>query len=162
MTTNNNTALDLDLFDNDVNGYVPEELPEKKKKAQKLFHNEGNGPQGNKNNNISPEFRKALTARACAFATAAFLILTSIIYFRVVYTEKQIELDNAKKELAAAESEYIVLEIELNSKYSPDVVTSYAQDSLNMNQYENYQAKYYEYSGSDGARLTTGGGRIGS
>lgn len=149
--TKDNIALDLELFDNDLNGYVPEELPKKKAKPVKLLEK---SYKSTWDILLSPEFRKKLAVRACAFAFATLLIAGTLIYFRVIVTEEQIKLENAQKELAAARSEYITLNLEMEEMLSPDKVIPYAQDKLNMSQYECHQIKYFDISGSDGILLT--------
>ena len=149
---NETYALDLDLFDNTKNGYVPayEEPQKKKTKEPEIFRPRKLSRQ----EELQQEKKSRMAAiRAGVFVLFSLLIIGSLIYFRVILTNLQVELNAAKTELAASQSEYVTLQMKFNSLLSPDKVEAYARDELDMVKLENYQIRYFDTSGSDGAQL---------
>ncbi len=148
---NQNVALDLDLFDVQKSGYLPQEAPERKIRKPKLLENK---PVSRAQ--VVTETRESFVAaiKACTFAFAAFLIIGSLIFFRVQVTNLQVELTNAKNELSIAQSENVSLQMKYNSLMAVDKIEEYAQSKLGMVKRESYQIDYFDISDEGGARLT--------
>lgn len=148
---NRNVALDLDLFDVQKNGYVPQETPEKRVRAPKLLETK---PVSRAQ--VAAEARESLAAavKACTFALAAFLIIGSLIFFRVQVTGLQVKLTEAKNNLSIAQSENVSLQMEYNSLMAMDKIEEYAQSKLGMVRRESYQIDYFDISDEGGAQLT--------
>lgn len=144
-------ALDLELFDVTKNGYAPVEQPKRKIQQPKLLREK---PISKKRAYAEAKVSRAAAAKACAFALMMLIVIGSLIYCRVVLTNLRVELNNAKTELSASESEYTSLRMRYNSILAPDKVEEYARDELGMVKRENYQIRYFDISGSDGAKLT--------
>ena len=145
------TALDLDLFDTAKSGYAPTEIKKNKTKELSLLKEEPISP---KKAAIDAKTSRAAAAKACAFALAALIVIGSLICFRVILTNKQAELRQKQAELNLLQSEYTSLQMKYNTLLSPDKVEQYAKDELGMVKKENYQIRYFDLSGSDGAQLT--------
>lgn len=148
---NQSLALDLDLFDVTKNGYAPAEQPKRKIQQPKLLRER---PINSKTAIAQAKVSRAAAARACAFALMMLIVIGSLIYCRVILTDKRVKLNEARTELAASESEYTSLKMRYNSILAPDKVEEYARDELGMVKRENYQVRYFDISGSDGAQLT--------
>lgn len=145
------SALDLDLFDNAKNGYAPEPIKKNRKQSLELLNDR---PVTSKRAIYDAKTSRMAAIRACAFALTTLIVIGSLIYFRVVLTELQSELKAAQSELSVSESEYTSLQMKYNKLLSPDKVEEYARDELGMVKKENYQIRYFDLSGSDGAQLT--------
>lgn len=145
------SALDLDLFDNAKNGYAPEPIKKNRKQNFELLKDQ---PVTRKKAEYDAKTSRAAAIRACAFVLASFIVIGSLIYFRVVLTELRADLKTAQSELTLSESEYTSLQMKYNKLLSPDKVEEYARDELGMVKKENYQIRYFDLSGSDGAQLT--------
>ena len=149
---NETLALDLDLFDSAKSGYAPElETRKKNTKEPELVRTR---PISRKEAVQQEKQSRSAALKACSFAMFALLIIGSLIYFRVILTNLNVELNAAKTELAASQSEYTTLQMKFNSLLAPDKVEAYARDELDMVKLENYQIRYFDLSGSDGAQLT--------
>ena len=145
-----NIALDLDLFDNTKNGYVPADLPEEKPIPKpKLLKR----PRSSARNAADARTSRRFAVKACAFALAAFLVIGSMLYLRVVLSEARIEYNKQKTELEAAQSERITLQMAYDEQMSIDKIEEYAREKLGMVKRENYQVRYFDLSGKDGAQL---------
>lgn len=150
--TNENFALDLDLFDVQKSGYVPQqETPKVKIHKPKLLE-----PKPVSRAEVESETRESrkMALRACTFALVALLMIGSLIFCRVEYTNYQLELNSAQSELSIAQSENIALQMRYNSMMSIDKVEEYAQSKLGMVKRESYQISYFDISGEGGAQLT--------
>lgn len=145
------TALDLDLFDTAKSGYAPEEI---KKPRTKEFSIVKDKPVSPKRAAIDAKTSRVAATKACAFALAALIVIGSLICFRVILTNKQAELKQKQAELSLLQSEYTSLQMKYNTLLSPDKVEQYARDELGMVKRENYQIRYFDLSGNDGAQLT--------
>lgn len=148
---NQSLALDLDLFDVSKSGYAPALKPERKVQQPELLREK---PISKKRAFAEAKVSRAAAAKACAFALMMLLVIGSLIYCRVILTDLQVNLNNAKSELSASESEYTSLQMKYNSILAPDKVEEYARNELGMVKRENYQIRYFDISGSDGAQLT--------
>lgn len=136
-------ALDLDLFDNTKNGYVPELETKRKIKRPELVEPK---PVSKKQLAAEVKASRVAAARACVIALAVLIILGSLIYNRVVLTNCQSELLEANRALETAQSENIRLNMKFNSMMSMDKVEEYAQSELGMVKRENYQVRYFDMS----------------
>lgn len=145
------TALDLDLFDTAKSGYAPEKINKKEIQRPRLLEEKQVSP---KRAAIDAKTSRAAAAKACAFALAALIVIGSLICFRVILTNKQAELKSKQAELNLLQSEYTSLQMKYNTLLSPDKVEEYARDELGMVKKENYQIRYFDLSGNDGAQLT--------
>lgn len=145
---NDSLALDLDLFDNTKNGYVPEIKKKKKVQVTQLFE-----VKTTTKSQVQNEIKasRLAAAKACVIALAALLILGSLIWSRVVLTDKQSELSLTTQELELAQSENVRLQMHFNSMMSMDKIEEYAQSQLGMVKRENYQVSYFDISKEDGA-----------
>ena len=148
---NNNIALDLDLFDTAKNGYIPAEQPHQRRIQRPELLKET--PRSRKSEILDEKHSRASATRACAFALFALLLIGSLIYCRVILTNLQVRLNAAQKELSATQSEYTSLQMKYSSLLAPDKVEEYARNELGMVKLENYQIRYFDMSGSDGAGL---------
>ncbi len=148
---NQSLALDLDLFDVSKNGYAPALKPERKTQQPKLLKEK---PISRKTASAQAKVSRAAAAKACAVAFMLLMVIGSLIYCRVILTDLQVDLNNAKSELSASESEYTSLKMKYNSILAPDKVEEYARNELGMVKRENYQIRYFDISGKDGAQLT--------
>ncbi|MBQ5591362.1 MAG: hypothetical protein IIU80_00240 [Clostridia bacterium] len=146
-----NVALDLDLFDVQKSGYIPQEEPERKVRKPKLLKSK---PVSRAQ--TAAEARESLVAaiKACSFALAAFIVIGSLIFFRVQVTNLQIDLTEAKNNLSIAQSENVSLQMKYNSLMAIDKVEEYAQSKLGMVRRESYQIDYFDISDEGGAQLT--------
>ncbi len=146
----NNFAVDLDLFDVQKSGYVPEEAPKRKIQKPKLVIKPENIAEIKSD---AKESRK-MAARACAFALVALMFIGSLIFCRVELTGLQLRLNEAQSELKIAEAENVSLQMKYNSMMSVDKIEEYAQSKLGMVKRESYQISYFDISDSSGAQLT--------
>lgn len=139
-------ALDLDLFDNTKNGYVPVERKKKKFEAPKLIQTK---PISFEQAQSEIKASRIAALRAGVIAIAALLILGSLIYSRVMLTNYQSELADQRTALKAAQSENIRLQMQFNSLMSMDKIEEYAQTKLGMVKRESYQVRYFDMSEDD-------------
>lgn len=148
---NETLALDLDLFDTAKSGYAPAMQPEKKQTHKPKLLKEK--PMSKHIVQANEKQSRSTAAKACAFAFVTLLFVGALIFCRVIHTNYIIELNKANTEYAAAQSEYTALQMERNSRLAPDKVEEIAREKLGMVKRENYQIKYFDMSGSDGAKL---------
>lgn len=139
-------ALDLDLFDNTKNGYVPVERKKKKFEAPKLIQTK---PISYEQAQSEIKASRIAALRAGVIAIAALLILGSLIYSRVMLTNYQSELADQRIALKTAQSENIRLQMQFNSLMSMDKIEEYAQTKLGMVKRESYQVRYFDMSEDD-------------
>lgn len=144
-------ALDLDLFDNTKNGYVPVERKKKKFEAPKLIQTK---PISFEQAQSEIKASRIAALRAGVIAIAALLILGSLIYSRVMLTNYQSELADQRTALKAAQSENIRLQMQFNSLMSMDKIEEYAQTKLGMVKRESYQVRYFDMSEDDNEAKT--------
>lgn len=151
---NDSLALDLDLFDNTKNGYIPVEKERKRIQTPKLLE-----PKTKTKAQVENEVKasRVAAAKACAVALVMLVVLGSLIFSRVQLSEKQAVLKQANTELSTSQSENIRLQMQFNSMMSMDKVEEYAQSKLGMVKRESYQISYFDISSSDGAILTKSG-----
>ena len=151
---NESLALDLDLFDNTKNGYVPQPRKKKTIPAPRLLE-----PKKKTKAQVENEVRESRIAalKASVFAMAALIILGSLIFSRVVLTNLNSELADSKAAYSASQSENVRLQMKFNSMMSMDKIEEYAQSQLGMVKRESYQVSYFDTSSSDGAVLTKSG-----
>lgn len=148
---NETLALDLDLFDNDKNGYIPEDIQKKRTKKFELLGDKASTPQ-----RVAHDAKttRAAAIKACAFMLATLFVVGSLIYVRVVLTKLESKLSEEQANLSISQSEYTSLQMKYNTLLSPDKVEDYAKNELGMVKRENYQIRYFDLSGEDGAQLT--------
>ena len=131
---NDGLALDLDLFDNTKNGYVPVERKKKKDHTPKVIQ-----------------------SQPISFAQAQTEIKASRIaavraYDLVLLTNYQSELADQKAALQTAQSENVRLQMKFNSIMSIDNIDEYAQTKLGMVKRENYQIRYFDLAEDEGTK----------
>ena len=143
---NDGLALDLDLFDNTKNGYVPVERKKKKIEAPKLIQSK---PISFEQAQTEIKASRIAALRAGVIAIVALLILGSLIYSRVMLTNYQSELADQKAALKTEQSENVRLQIQFNSLMSMDKIEEYAQTKLGMVKRESYQVRYFDMSEDD-------------
>lgn len=143
---NDGLALDLDLFDNTKNGYVPVERKKKKIEAPKLIQSK---PISFEQAQTEIKASRIAALRAGVIAIVALLILGSLIYSRVMLTNYQSELADQKAALKTEQSENVRLQMQFNSLMSMDKVEEYAQTKLGMVKRESYQVRYFDMSEDD-------------
>ena len=143
---NDGLALDLDLFDNTKNGYVPVERKKKKIEIPTVIN-----PKPISFEQAKTEVRASRIAalRAGIIAIAALLILGSLIYSRVMLTNYQSELADERTALKTAQSENVRLQMQFNSLMSMDKIEEYAQTKLGMVKRESYHVRYFDMSEDD-------------
>ncbi len=147
---NENFAVDLDLFDVEKSGYIPQETPKRKMQKPKLLSK----PENSAEIKIDAKESRKMAVRACAFALVALLFIGSLIFCRVELTGLQLQLNEAQNELKIAEAENVSLQMKYNSMMSVDKIEEYAQSKLGMVKRESYQISYFDISGNSGAQLT--------
>ena len=108
-------SLDLDLFDNTKNGYVPVERKKKKIEAPKLIQSK---PISFEQAQTEIKASRIAALRAGVIAIVALLILGSLIYSRVMLTNYQSELADQKAALKTEQSENVRLQMQFNSLMS--------------------------------------------
>lgn len=143
---NDGLALDLDLFDNTKNGYVPVERKKKKIEAPKLIQSK---PISFEQAQAEIKASRIAALRAGVIAIVALLILGSLIYSRVMLTNYQSELADQKAALKTEQSENVRLQMQFNSLMSMDKIEEYAQTKLGMVKRESYQVRYFDMSEDD-------------
>lgn len=143
---NDGLALDLDLFDNTKNGYVPVERKKKKIEAPKLIQSK---PISFEQAQTEIKASRIAALRAGVIAIVALLILGSLIYSRVMLTNYQSELADQKAALKTEQSENVRLQMQFNSLMSMDKIEEYAQTKLGMVKRESYQIRYFDMSEDD-------------
>lgn len=143
---NDGLALDLDLFDNTKNGYVPVERKKKKIEAPKLIQSK---PISFEQAQTEIKASRIAALRASVIAIVALLILGSLIYSRVMLTNYQSELADQKAALKTEQSENVRLQMQFNSLMSMDKIEEYAQTKLGMVKRESYQVRYFDMSEDD-------------
>lgn len=143
---NDGLALDLDLFDNTKNGYVPVERKKKKIEAPKLIQSK---PISFEQAQMEIKASRIAALRAGVIAIVALLILGSLIYSRVMLTNYQSELADQKAALKTEQSENVRLQMQFNSLMSMDKIEEYAQTKLGMVKRESYQVRYFDMSEDD-------------
>lgn len=143
---NDGLALDLDLFDNTKNGYVPVERKKKKIEAPKLIQSK---PISFEQAQTEIKASRIAALRAGVIAIVALLILGSLIYSRVMLTNYQSELADQKAALKTEQSENVRLQMQFNSLMSMDKIEEYAQTKLGMVKRESYQVRYFDMSEDD-------------
>ncbi|MBP9988640.1 MAG: hypothetical protein KBT46_04000 [Ruminococcus sp.] len=144
-------ALDLDLFDNTKNGYVPARKSGKKVQQPRLVK-----PKPVSRKQVEAEVRASRIAavKACAIALVTLIILGSLIYNRVVLTNCQSELEKQTQILETAQSENVRLNMKFNSIMSMEKIEEYAQSKLGMVKKDTYQVKYFDISQDSGVSQT--------
>lgn len=148
---NESLALDLELFDVTKSGYAPAVEPKRKAQQPRLLKEK---PISRESAQAQEKISHAAAVKACTFALMMLIVIGSLIYCRVILTNLQVKLNTAQSELSASESDYTSLKMRYNSILAPDKVEEYARDELGMVKRENYQIRYFDISGSDGAQLT--------
>ncbi len=148
---NEGLALDLDLFDNTKNGYVPVERKKKKFEAPKLIQTK---PISYEQAQSEVKASRVAALRAGVIAIVALLILGSLIYSRVMLTNYQSELADQRTALKTAQSENVRLQMQFNSLMSMDKIEEYAQSKLGMVKRESYQVRYFDMSEDDNETKT--------
>ena len=143
---NDGLALDLDLFDNTKNGYVPVERKKKKIEAPKLIQSK---PISFEQAQTEIKASRIAALRAGVIAIVPLLILGSLIYSRVMLTNYQSELADQKAALKTEQSENVRLQMQFNSLMSMDKIEEYAQTKLGMVKRESYQVRYFDMSEAD-------------
>ena len=143
---NDGLALDLELFDNTKNGYVPVERKKKKIEAPKLIQSK---PISFEQAQTEIKASRIAALRAGVIAIVALLILGSLIYSRVMLTNYQSELADQKAALKTEQSENVRLQMQFNSLMSMDKIEEYAQTKLGMVKRESYQVRYFDMSEDD-------------
>ena len=143
---NDGLALDLDLFDNTKNGYVPVERKKKKIEAPKLIQSK---PISFEQAQTEIKASRIAALRAGVIAIVALLILGSLIYSRDMLTNYQSELADQKAALKTEQSENVRLQMQFNSLMSMDKIEEYAQTKLGMVKRESYQVRYFDMSEDD-------------
>ena len=138
---NDGLALDLDLFDNTKNGYVPVERKKKKIEAPKLIQSK---PISFEQAQTEIKASRIAALRAGVIAIVALLILGSLIYSRVMLTNYQSELADQKAALKTEQSENVRLQMQFNSLMSMDKIEEYAQTKLGMVKRESCQVRYFD------------------
>lgn len=149
---NENFALDLDLFDVQKSGYIPqEEIRKNNVEKLKLLK-----PKAITRAQFEEDVRESriMAVRACVFALVALLMVGSLIFCRVAYTERQYELAKAQNEFSISQAYGIELLTKLNAMYSDENIKEYAESQLGMVERESYQISYFDISGEGGAQLT--------
>lgn len=146
---NDGLALDLDLFDNTKNGYVPVERKKKKDHTPKVIQSQ---PISFAQAQTEIKASRIAAVRACVIALVAFVILGSLIYSRVMLTNYQSELADQKAALQTAQSENVRLQMKFNSIMSIDNIDEYAQTKLGMVKRENYQVRYFDLAEDEGTK----------
>lgn len=149
---NENFALDLDLFDVQKSGYVPQEETRKNNiEKLKLLK-----PKTVTRAQFEEDIRESrvMAVRACVFALVALLMVGSLIFCRVAYTERQYELAKAQNDLSISQAYGIELRTKLNAMYSVEKIKEYAESKLGMVERDSYQISYFDISGEGGAQLT--------
>lgn len=140
---NDGLALDLDLFDDSKNGYVPVEHKKKKFDIPTVINSK---PISFEQAQTEIRASRIAALRAGVIAIVALLILGSLIYSRVMLTNYQSELADRRSELKIAQSENVRLQMQFNSLMSMDKIEDYAQAKLGMVKRESYQVRYFDMS----------------
>lgn len=148
---NASLALDLDLFDNAKSGYVPQPREKKTPQMPKLLEAKTKSKV-----QIAVEARESAIAaiKTAVAAVMILFILGSVMCMRSQLFNLRSDLNKANAAYAETKSESVQLQMEFNSIMSMDKVEEYAQTKLGMVKGEDYQARYYDISGADGAQLT--------
>lgn len=143
---NDELALDLDLFDNTKSGYVPEQKKKKKLEVPKLLPRKTVSPnEARQQATISR--KKALMVSVIAMTF--LLVVGSLVFSRVRLYDYKYELNEAKSQLEAVESENVRLQVKFNSLMSKDKVEDYALTKLGMVKKESYQISYFDMTEED-------------
>lgn len=143
---NDELALDLDLFDNTKSGYIPEQKKKKKLEIPKLLPRKTVSPDEAKQQ-AAISRKKALIVSVVAMA--CLLIVGSLVYSRACLYDYKYELNEAKSQLEAVESENVRLQVKFNSIMSKDKVEDYALTKLGMVKRESYQISYFDMAEED-------------
>lgn len=146
---NDGLALDLDLFDNTKNGYVPVERKKKKIQTPKVIKSQ---PISFEQAQTEIRASRIAALRAGIIAIVTLLVLGSLIYSRVMLTNYQAELADQKAALQTAQSENVRLQMQFNSLMSMDKIEEYAQTKLGMVKRESYQVRYFDMSEDDNTK----------
>ncbi len=149
---NEGLALDLDLFDDSKNGYVPVERKKKKFEIPTVISSK---PISSEQAKTEIKASRIAALRASVIAIVALLILGSLIYSRVMLTNYQSELADQRSELKIAQSENVRLQMQFNSLMSMDKIEDYAQTKLGMVKRESYQVRYFDMSEDDSGAKTS-------
>lgn len=146
---NDGLALDLDLFDNTKNGYVPVERKKKKIQTPKVISSK---PISIEQAKTEIKASRMAALKAGIIAIVALVILGSLIYSRVMLANCQSELADQKAALKTAQSENVRLQMQFNSLMSMDKIDEYAQTKLGMVKKESYQVRYFDMTDDDTAK----------
>ncbi|MDD6276516.1 MAG: hypothetical protein PUB20_06820 [Clostridia bacterium] len=148
---NASLALDLDLFDNAKSGYVPQPREKKITQMPKLLETKTKSKV-----QVAVEARESAVAavKTAVAAVVILFILGSFMCMRSQLFNLKSDLNKANAAYSETQSESVQLQMEFNSIMSKDKVEDYAKSKLGMVKGEDYQVRYYDISGSDGAQLT--------
>ncbi len=97
--------------------------------------------------------KQATLAKAICCMTVVVLMLSALIYTRVIQAELSLDYNAAVKELNTLKGENSRLQIKVEQEFSPDSIEQIARNDLNMQELDNSKIEYIQFSDQDKATV---------
>ncbi|MEG0691891.1 MAG: cell division protein FtsL [Oscillospiraceae bacterium] len=97
--------------------------------------------------------KSAVLAKAVCSMTVVVVMLSALIYTRVVQAELSLDYNAAVKELDALKGENSRLQIRLEQEFSPDSIEAIAREQLNMQKLDNSKIEYIQFDNQERATV---------
>ncbi len=137
----NNLAFDFDLFDNSING-KSSAAPKIEKPARPREVNTKSRSRDELKNEAK---YTRLEALKIVIVSMLFLVLLgSAVYMNAMVSDLEFEKERIEVDMKEAKSENVRLRSEVESIFSIDNISSYAEDNLGMIKKDGYQVTYFE------------------
>ncbi|MFZ2538532.1 MAG: hypothetical protein WAX04_06480 [Oscillospiraceae bacterium] len=97
--------------------------------------------------------KQAVLAKAVCCMTIVVLMLSALIYTRVVQAELSLDYNAAVKELNTLKGENSRLQIKVEKEFSPDSIEKIARNELKMEELDNSKIEYIQFNNRDKATV---------
>lgn len=139
-------SLDLEAFDMNKVSYAPKHKQPEKEKEFRILE---------KGSRIKSVEHSEAQVRSAAIlivtvAVAVFILLGSVLFFKISVTDLSVKLHERQEVLSAAQSEYAGLQMKYNAMLTTEEIERIAEDELGMVKKDNCQVRYFDVSGKDG------------
>lgn len=141
-------AYDFDLFDNTKNR-KPSSAAEETAVPVKP-HVVKAKPRTKKELKKEARYSSRISLKVMCLSVVLLLLAGSLIYCRVVLDELETKANELQTRYSEAQSENIRLESAVDSMYSINNISSYAEEKLGMIKKDSYQVSYYSVGENSG------------
>lgn len=94
-----------------------------------------------------------ILAKAICTMSVVVIMLSALIYTRVIQSEVSLDYNAAVKELNTLKGENSRLQIITEKKFSADNIEQIAENDLNMSQLDNSRIEYIKFNNQDKAKV---------